>query len=445
LSQNDYNATPLNDLLNCMNIGQWAETIHDNGFAYRIMQDGTAHFEWFWNSFDDSHYDSSTIEIPESVQGHRVVRVLSHAFQEFNKIRTVILPNSITTLEDNPFEGCPNLEEIIVSEDHPSLMVADGLLISKREKKVICCPQAKKGRISAIPDWVTAIGSNAFSGCEKITSISLPDSIETIMDGSFFRCSSLEEIKLPPKIGYISDHVFSQCSSLKNVVLPEKITRIGDMSFAECSSLNAIHLPDSIESFGCYSFLFCENLEEINLPLNLKEIDLPAFLHCEKLTNIIVPAEQKTYRVEGSFLIDQIQDELVSYLPSFRDNRLSFPTGLTRIGAFAFEGIDCIREINVPEGIKSIGESAFSGCKELRYVHLPQSLERLEEFVFGGCHKLKKIWLPKSIIDFASDSIYQTGYLKAVVDKGSAARDYCLKKGIPYHYKKRSRKNRRHF
>lgn len=46
-----------------------------------------------------------------------------------------------------------------------------------------------------IPNSVTSIGSNAFSNCSNLASITIPDSVTSIGDYAFRGCSSLTSIK----------------------------------------------------------------------------------------------------------------------------------------------------------------------------------------------------------------------------------------------------------
>jgi hypothetical protein len=68
-----------------------------------------------------------------------------------------------------------------------------------------------------IPNSVTTIGHNAFSGCSSLTSVTIPNSVTTI--------------------GY---YAFQSCSSLASVTIGNSVTTIGDMAFLGCTNLTEI-------------------------------------------------------------------------------------------------------------------------------------------------------------------------------------------------------------
>lgn len=67
----------------------------------------------------------------------------------------------------------------------------------------------------AIPDEVTSIGEYAFSGCTRLTSITLPDNLAGLDDHIFVGCTGLTTINIPTSVRYIGCNVF--CNSI-NVI-----------------------------------------------------------------------------------------------------------------------------------------------------------------------------------------------------------------------------------
>lgn len=60
-----------------------------------------------------------------------------------------------------------------------------------------------------IPDSVTEIEDLAFEGCTNLPSIILPNSLKKIGWGAFVGCTGLTEIKIPNKVETIDDRAFA--------------------------------------------------------------------------------------------------------------------------------------------------------------------------------------------------------------------------------------------
>ena len=137
-----------------------------------------------------------------------------------------------------------------------------------------------------MPEGLTYIGEEAFSGCTSLTQIHLPEGLSSIGDSAFNGCTSLTEINLPEGLTYIGAWAFSGCTSLTEINLPDSLTYIGMGAFSGCTSLTQIKLPDSLTSIGKYAFEGCTSLTEIVLPEGLTSIGDSAFYGCTSLRKI---------------------------------------------------------------------------------------------------------------------------------------------------------------
>ena len=77
---------------------------------------------------------------------------------------------------------------------------------------------------------VTTIGTNAFNGCNKLTSVSLPSTIKSINNYAFRNCSSLVTINLPEGMTSIGTNAFENCI-MTSVTIPSSMTYIGTKAY----------------------------------------------------------------------------------------------------------------------------------------------------------------------------------------------------------------------
>ena len=213
------------------NNASYAMPDDSDDWEYRILADGTAQITEYSNP------NATSVQIPETLNGMKV-----------------------TDVAENAFLLCLNNSSFVVSPDHPTLAVIDGVLFSKPDKRLISYPKAKEGDTYAIPQGIKIIGKFAFSYCTSLTSISIPNSVTSIENDAFAQCSSLTSISIPDSVTSIGDEAFVKCSSLADVTIPDSVTSIGVGAFADCSALTSLSIPDSVTSIGEWAFNNCPHL-----------------------------------------------------------------------------------------------------------------------------------------------------------------------------------------
>ena len=197
-----------------------------------------------------------------------------------------------------------------------------------------------------LPQGITALGENAFYGCEALTSITLPEGVTSIGKSAFYNCYALESIDLPEGVTSIGKSAFQNCTSLTSIDLPDGLKSIGDYAFDYCKALPSITLPETLTTIGEFAFGGCEALESIDLPETLTSIGNQAFLGCTSLTSITLPDKVK---IIGNFAFSEC-----SALTSITCLATTPPT----VDSMAFSGSDGLKTIYVPAG--SVG--AYKGA-----------------------------------------------------------------------------------
>ena len=106
-----------------------------------------------------------------------------------------------------------------------------------------------------IPNSVTTVEYSAFAYCSSLTSIAIPNSITTIEEDTFCGCSSLANINIPNSVSSIGAYAFNNCKSLTSITIPNNITTIGHNAFYGCTNLSSVYCkPTTPPKLGLNAF-----------------------------------------------------------------------------------------------------------------------------------------------------------------------------------------------
>lgn len=184
--------------------------------------------------------------------------VLILIFYQCSKLKSIKLPNQISSIASSAFNGCWNLKGIEC--DSPFFKSIDGVLFTADLKTLVCYPQGKGCDNYVVPDSVTNIAENAFSSfvspwtadsCKRIT---LPKSINEITDTTFKHHESLKWIECDNEHYKSIDGVLftADCKTLvyyprgredSQYIIPDTVTKIENRAFASNSYLRKIIVP----------------------------------------------------------------------------------------------------------------------------------------------------------------------------------------------------------
>ena len=72
-----------------------------------------------------------------------------------------------------------------------------------------------------IPDSVTTIGPSAFYGCTSLQNVEISASLTTIGEYAFYGCTSLKSVYIPASVTTIEQNAFKECTNLLSVVFED--------------------------------------------------------------------------------------------------------------------------------------------------------------------------------------------------------------------------------
>ena len=334
-----------------------------------------------------------------------VTKICEGAFIGHTDMTEIYIPANVKEIGYYAFGGCDNISSISVSKDntiYDSRENCNAIIKTGTNILIKGCDN------SIIPSGVVQILDDAFSGCQRLTSITVPSSVESIGYYAFQGCTNLSSITLSEGLKTISADAFAICKGLSSIIIPNSVREIDPYAFAECTNLSSITFPTEMDYVGSNAFnntawyenqpdgvVYAGNVlydykgtmaenTEIVIKQGTTGISNAAFDSCTNLVSIVIPNSVK----DLGWSVFQGCSNLSSII---------LPDNVTNIGGYAFAGCSSLTTINIPEGVSLIEENTFSGCTGLESIIIPEGVTSIGRNAFEGCSGLKSISIPSSL------------------------------------------------
>lgn len=210
----------------------------------------------YYASIDGVLYDKSfqnLFKVPAAIKELNMPEMLfyihAHAAQECFNITTIEIPSHVKIIGCEAFVACENVTDIIIGGEVEEIGYgAFGSFGNGKLKNVDLGGALKK------------IGPFAFYQTFSLENLTFPDQLEEIGDNAFGR-SGLKNIKLPQNISNIGANAFSGCENLESADLSSSsIVLLSADCFSSCYNLKSIYLPETLKFIGGNTFGDCEKL-----------------------------------------------------------------------------------------------------------------------------------------------------------------------------------------
>lgn len=171
--------------------------VQDGNFKYQIIDDGTV--AW-------AGYTSETVDyvvVPRYYDRSKVVSVANFALENNDKIRTVDFMEApdLSKIGMYAFNGCSSIESVIV------------------------------------PDSITTVDVSAFRGCSSLENVEFYGNNNTIPVECFYNCEALKSVRLSAYLTSIKSRAFAGCTSLEYLELPDTLNSIAANAFDRCDNI----------------------------------------------------------------------------------------------------------------------------------------------------------------------------------------------------------------
>ncbi len=337
----------------------------DNYLVYHVYSD---HVEVRRSYPIDESELAEELEIPAEIEG-KPVTVISNL--SYYPMRSITLPDTVTSIGNSSFSACDQLEEI------------------------------------TIPSGVTEISYSAFSSCKALKKVVLPDGITKIDRNAFSQCSSLVSLEFPGQLEYLGENAFNNCTSLEEVTLPENLELIESQAFHNCTALQHITLP-AFQSLKT-------TVNEWGLETEKDSLSLSAFDGCTSLSEFKIHSGSSCYSTVDGLLCNETGETLILVPQGLQADTYLLPGNITAINSNAFKGCSGIRKLCIPDSVTTLSEFAFAKMGSVEEIVLPDSLTILPSLLFDESSNLQRIHFPTSLRIIMDLAFCRTGFTELVI------------------------------
>lgn len=414
--------------------------------------------------------DDEEVVIPSQV---RVIG--GGAFRSNTNLKRVTIPDSVTEIEYEAFEGCSSLSDVAIAltddisisvtafrgtpwlEKNSPLMIGDKLIA-----------YAGKEPSYTIPDNVRVICSSAFANTSSLKEITIPDSVEIVADGAFSYCENLNIVNVGTGVKAIGvwdetgDEIivigrdgeeasntiyrsFEGCNNLTQVNISENNKKYSSLDgivlnkkgenvlFCPNGKNGICIIPEGAKAINEDAFSYDSQITAISLPSTLTEVNASTFEHCNTLREIRVSSKNPNYSTNGKSMYDENGHEIgmtggvlfdkkgenMVVAPYYSVSTFSdLPETVTSLAYGTFAHSTKLKDVVIPNSVKSIGKWAF-GESSVTSVVIPDGVKTLEYGLFMKCKELKSVTLPKSIETIKHDVFNRCDKLTDIYYEGS--------------------------
>lgn len=253
---------------------------------------------------------------------------------------SIVFPNTITTIGERACEG----DALIKNEDNDAMFFddKDAEWFTKRRGKEVSFEDFKFHDSIVLPESLTTIEDYAFYS-SNIAVIEIPENVTSIGNHAFQNCSSLEYVKLSDNVTTIGDYAFEGNRSMSTLNIPKKLKKIGKNAFSQGLSIGDTYRNhgygkeqmestridlSNVEEIGEGAFASCYFIKSIRWSNTIKQIPSYCFTGCGNggnglLESVEIP-EGVTSIAIGAFDWCNLKE-------------LNLPSTVTKVGAQSWE------------------------------------------------------------------------------------------------------------
>ena len=355
------------------------------------------------------------ITLPESLK-----KIGGFAFQSCDNIKEITIPASVQEIGQDAFTWS-GIEKLVIKDLAAWCSVKKpGGFISSNKTKVFLNEEEIKDLV--IPDGVTIIEPNTFNGFKSIETVTVPADVDSIGNNAFLGCTNITKVTAHDVASWCGIH-FGNTMILQNgnVMMLSNPVCISQNLYIGNERLTELIIPEGVEEIGYSAFYRCLGITKVSLPSTLKKVGADAFADCTDITIANVTSLQDYCSIDfGNPGANPFQDYMMNRAFTWmlingdylRDQGvLRIPEGLTEVKPNTFAKVDNVSTVIIPASVNKIGRQAFyTSVRSLNKVYINGHIADMGEYAFGNCPYIGTLYMNDANPDSIPDNAFYNYY-----------------------------------
>ncbi len=375
--------------------------------------------------YEVSGYDASIAEglnyeltIDEEWNHLAVTAIQDGAFDNFTSLKSIVIPSTITAIGSNAFNGCQSLTNLTFNFGAPSFGESCFNQVGTELE-----PATLKVPIHYIYGYEKQFENGILKGGHIVLQPIAKDGDTFEMEteeGNAITYTIISTSDKTCKVGKdYSIHALSQYVNCDKITIPETtygntVVEIAQSAFQNCQ-MKEVVIPATVTTIGSVAFCGCSNLVKYSLPENLSTIGSSAF-YGTKIDKVVISANITSIGSAAFGKCSSLASIIVDEENSKYDSRNNCNAIIQTATKSLIAGC---KSTTIPDEIVSISTDAMSGCTQLLTLQLPSSLISISDNAFEGCSNITTVTIPASVTYIGGSAFEGCSSLRSVIFEGN--------------------------
>ncbi|MBQ7532006.1 MAG: leucine-rich repeat domain-containing protein [Paludibacteraceae bacterium] len=381
------------------------------------------------------------------------------AFNGCTSLNSLELPSTLTSIGDEAFKNCSGFH-IIMSEAINPPSLGDSVFAGVDKSIPLYVPETSMGVYNTTAGWsdfknIQAIGDstnvefpNGMCG-DSVTWMFEEGEGYLIIQGSgamwnFSDASagysdysrSTAAIIIDEGVTSVGDFAFERFTQAAMISLGPDVQSIGQKAFAACTSITGIYCqPSTPPTWGDANvfsgldvaqpiiYVYLDSYPLYKQAEGWKDFTNYKGIVGDSIVDLTTPVTEEEYTgmcgdsvtwtlkgrtmtISGSGTMWDYSAEAPAIYSEYMQqiDTVMVESGVTTLGANAFNGFPTLKLVVLPYGMKTIGDNAFTDCTSLTFVQMPQDLTTIGASAFQGCENLFVQRLPETLYSIGENA-----------------------------------------